>query len=318
MSADRSPTLSTAVSEPLARDLAEREREVEQAHRRAHLERTPGQFVLTLSESGRILHAIGLDSVLGYAPRAWIGQHVDALLERGGEPDGLLAAIQLDLAQVGRWTAVQRCVRADGTLVTTSLFATPRTDPATHAPAGCYLSGMSMASHASIPGGVPTVPAVPAVPLVAAPPAPERDARRLTPRGVEAVPLQSRPLVLVADDDPAMRSVVRQLLERGGYVVAEAASGRDALSRIREGSMPDYLIADLRMAEGSGGWLVAQVGYEFPRLLSRTLVIAGDAACAAAAHVASRWRCPVLAKPFNGPQLSSTLAALERGTAEVA
>jgi hypothetical protein len=57
---------------------------------------------------------------------------------------------------------------------------------------------------------------------------------------------------------------------------------------------------------------VGQVGYEFPSLIARTVVISGDAFSAAAAHVSARWRCPVLAKPFDGQQLVDTLAQLAR------
>ena len=39
----------------------------------------------------------------------------------------------------------------------------------------------------------------------------------------------SRPLVLLAEDDPDIRTLVATLLERWGYEVAAASSGRDAL-----------------------------------------------------------------------------------------
>src|SRR5215218_4363292 len=111
------------------------------------------------------------------------------------------------------------------------------------------------------------------------------------------------PRVLVVDDDAAMRAMARHLLEGAGYAVAEAKSGREGLAQLRGEALPDYLVADLRMADGSGGWLVAQVAYEFPALLARTAVITCAAAGAAAAHVSARWGCPVVAKPFTGPEL---------------
>jgi CheY-like chemotaxis protein len=116
-------------------------------------------------------------------------------------------------------------------------------------------------------------------------------------------------LVLVVDDDLTIRVLVRRMLEGAGYQVTEAASGRDALIRLRSAALPHYLVTDLKMPDGSGGWLVSQVGYEFPALLSRTVVMTGDAAAAAAAHVAARWQCPVLGKPLTG---SALLDALRR------
>ena len=126
-------------------------------------------------------------------------------------------------------------------------------------------------------------------------------------------PAREKPLVLVADDDATMCAMARRLLEGAGYEVVDVASGRDALTRLRGGMRPDYLVTDLKMADGSGGWLVSQVGYEFPALLSRTVVITGDATGTAAAHVTARWRCPVLAKPFTGEELITALAAPRAG-----
>jgi two-component system chemotaxis response regulator CheY len=123
-------------------------------------------------------------------------------------------------------------------------------------------------------------------------------------------PAREKPLVLVADDDATMCAMARRILEGAGYDVVDVASGRDALMRLRAGMRPDFLVTDLKMADGSGGWLVSQVGYEFPVLLSRTVVITGDAKGAAAAHVSTRWRCPVLAKPFTGEELIGALKAL--------
>jgi two-component system response regulator GlrR len=116
--------------------------------------------------------------------------------------------------------------------------------------------------------------------------------------------------VLIVDDDVTIRVLVRHMLEEAGYRVTEAESGRDALVRLRSEPMPEHLVTDLKMADGSGGWLVSQVGYEFPTLLPRTVVITGDAAGAAAAHVAARWHCTVLAKPLRGLDL---VEALRRG-----
>jgi CheY-like chemotaxis protein len=121
-----------------------------------------------------------------------------------------------------------------------------------------------------------------------------------------------KPVALVVEDDPVMRAVVRHQLERGGYDVIESSSGREAFERLRQGVAPDCLITDLRMADGSGGWLLSQVGYEYPALIAHTVVISGDATSAAAAHVSARWKCPVLAKPFDGAELLEMLAAQKR------
>jgi CheY-like chemotaxis protein len=92
----------------------------------------------------------------------------------------------------------------------------------------------------------------------------------------------------------------------------ESASGRDALARLRAGAAVQLIVTDLKMKDGSGGWLLAQLGYEFPVLLPRTLVVSGDADGAAAAHVVARWHCPILPKPFGAAELIDALQLLER------
>ena len=130
----------------------------------------------------------------------------------------------------------------------------------------------------------------------------------------DAPPPAPRRSVLVIDDDAAMRAAVRRFLEREGYEVTESTSGRDALTRLREGTVVQLIVTDLKMKDGSGGWLLAQVGYEFPALLPRTLVMSGDAGSAAAAHVTARWRCPILPKPFGAAALIDALQTLERAS----
>jgi DNA-binding NtrC family response regulator len=117
----------------------------------------------------------------------------------------------------------------------------------------------------------------------------------------------ARRRVLVVDDDPALRSLLHRLLDRGGFEVHEAVSGRNALALLHARPEVECIVTDLRMDDGSGGWFLAQVAYDFPQLLSRTLVISGDAGGAGAAHIRARWQCPVLAKPFTAEQLIETL-----------
>jgi two-component system KDP operon response regulator KdpE len=57
--------------------------------------------------------------------------------------------------------------------------------------------------------------------------------------------------VLVVDDDSKLRKLVRVNLEQRGYLVKEAANGRDAMS-IMEAQLPDLVIVDLVMPGVSG------------------------------------------------------------------
>jgi DNA-binding response OmpR family regulator len=57
--------------------------------------------------------------------------------------------------------------------------------------------------------------------------------------------------VLVIDDEPDIRMLLRSLLERAGYAVEEAADGRAGLRQFYA-SMPDLVILDVTMPELDG------------------------------------------------------------------
>jgi len=57
--------------------------------------------------------------------------------------------------------------------------------------------------------------------------------------------------VLVVEDDPAVREILRRVLERDGWSVVEAANGRIALDRVAAG-VPDLVLLDLMMPEMDG------------------------------------------------------------------
>jgi len=61
--------------------------------------------------------------------------------------------------------------------------------------------------------------------------------------------------ILVVDDEPAIRGLLRRRLEKEGYRVAVAGNGRDALAAI-DREPPDLLITDLSMPDLDGIGLV--------------------------------------------------------------
>jgi len=60
-----------------------------------------------------------------------------------------------------------------------------------------------------------------------------------------------RPRVLIVDDDPLIRGVVRAVLEDGSYDLEEAASGEEAL-RVAGDHPPDLVLLDVMMPGLSG------------------------------------------------------------------
>jgi signal transduction histidine kinase/CheY-like chemotaxis protein len=64
--------------------------------------------------------------------------------------------------------------------------------------------------------------------------------------------------VLVVEDDPATREVVRRVLERDGWIVTEADNGRSGLASLAQAT-PDLVVLDLMMPEMDGFEFVAEL-----------------------------------------------------------
>jgi hypothetical protein len=67
--------------------------------------------------------------------------------------------------------------------------------------------------------------------------------------------------VLVVDDNPEVRDVLRRAFEREGWHVAEAVNGREALERLAQ-AMPSLILLDLMMPVMDGFEFVMQVRKE--------------------------------------------------------
>lgn len=62
--------------------------------------------------------------------------------------------------------------------------------------------------------------------------------------------------VLVVDDDEEIRTLVRMIFESKGMMVEEAATGEEALEKLRKGEIkPDLILLDVMMP-GLSGWEV--------------------------------------------------------------
>ena len=65
------------------------------------------------------------------------------------------------------------------------------------------------------------------------------------------IPEDHPQVILIADDDPSIRELLRQELSGEGYIVRQAVDGRDAIAQVKA-SKPDLLILDVQMPEISG------------------------------------------------------------------
>ena len=66
----------------------------------------------------------------------------------------------------------------------------------------------------------------------------------------------NKAVVLVADDDPEILSLLSIRLNRAGYTVIEAVDGEQTLVKVRD-HFPDVVILDVMMP-GKNGWEVAK------------------------------------------------------------
>ncbi|MGA2749500.1 MAG: response regulator [Verrucomicrobiota bacterium] len=65
--------------------------------------------------------------------------------------------------------------------------------------------------------------------------------------------------ILVVEDEPTLRALVRKVLERGGYEVIEAPTGLAALELWSEKKPHvDLLLTDMVMPDGISGWQLAE------------------------------------------------------------
>jgi CheY-like chemotaxis protein len=73
------------------------------------------------------------------------------------------------------------------------------------------------------------------------------------------------PRVLLIDDDPTVREVLRLTLKTNGFRCRTAIDGFEALTELRE-RIPDIIISDLRMPRMSGFELLPIIRKRFPQI----------------------------------------------------
>lgn len=85
--------------------------------------------------------------------------------------------------------------------------------------------------------------------------------------------------ILVVDDDPAIRKLIRLLLENAGYDVLEAENGQEAIKVLSSGETPmvvDLIITDLNMPKVDGFEAIASFQKEYPSIPVIVLTGIGD------------------------------------------
>jgi CheY-like chemotaxis protein len=117
--------------------------------------------------------------------------------------------------------------------------------------------------------------------------------------------------VLLADDEPGLRKLVRRYLEHPRFDVIEAANGVDALAVVPDARVLDLLITDQMMPEMEGHELSRRLRFQNPDLKVLYLTGHPDRLFAAKEHM---WeREAYLDKPFTQKALHEAIALLMTG-----
>lgn len=104
--------------------------------------------------------------------------------------------------------------------------------------------------------------------------------------------------ILVVDDEPALRELIRVVLKMNGYRVLEAGSGQEALRILASSPAPVHLmLSDVLMPDMNGQELAEQAHQRYPE--TRILLISGCTGTSDFYDWATQAGVVFLSKPFN-------------------
>jgi type II secretory ATPase GspE/PulE/Tfp pilus assembly ATPase PilB-like protein len=121
----------------------------------------------------------------------------------------------------------------------------------------------------------------------------------------------ARPRVLIADDEPITRMLVKLLLEREPYDVLEAANGRQAVE-IAMRQRPDLLMIDLNMPEMDGYEAIARLRRDFTLATLPIIVLTAEDGPGVERRVLELGADDYMLKPFDPAVLLSRVNAVFR------
>jgi CheY-like chemotaxis protein len=127
-------------------------------------------------------------------------------------------------------------------------------------------------------------------------------------------PLESPPLVLLVDDEPAIRTICHVNLEGDGFAVLEAKGGAEALDEVRR-RRPSLVLLDVMMP-GIDGWVVAEKLAADPETRDIPVVfLSARAAAEDRLHAQELGAVGYLVKPFDPLELAATVRDVLEGVA---
>ena len=240
----------------------------------------------------------------------------------GGRVSSSMRLSDMQLPQDGGGSAPRRETPSNGPRPATTVRDTPSAGPVTNVPAATPVR------RRDTPVGTPTGTPIhtPAQPPVRVPGLPHRN----TPRNVPTVGLFNDAFelledppsgaraatvttVLLVEDEESLRRVVRDLLEREGFAVTEAADGVAALDEI-DRSAPDIVVLDLNLPRLDGYGVLTHLRSRPATQKLPVLVLTAKGDEDSEVRVFEFGANDFLTKPFRPRALSARLhALLKRG-----
>ncbi|MCB9652093.1 MAG: PAS domain S-box protein, partial [Deltaproteobacteria bacterium] len=128
-------------------------------------------------------------------------------------------------------------------------------------------------------------------------------------RSPRTLPVSGNEVVLVVEDDAAVRRLSERILRAAGFRVFSAASGGDALVVCeQEGARIDLMLADVVMPRMSGPELARRVGAQWPRI--KVLFMSGYTDDALGQHGVLSPDVAFIGKPFTPVMLALKVRAV--------
>ena len=108
--------------------------------------------------------------------------------------------------------------------------------------------------------------------------------------------------ILIVDDEPDMRYMIRRIFELAGHHVTEAPNGAVALNRMLE-QVPDLVVTDVMMPVMDGAELILRLRADPGMSGIPILAVTGNPGPAGAADA-------ILSKPFSPQELAAVASSL--------
>ena len=115
------------------------------------------------------------------------------------------------------------------------------------------------------------------------------------------------PSVLVVDDEPMTRDLIRLMLQRAGFIVREAADGLDALRRIEIDGLPDVIILDVMMPNMDGLTLCRELRQRADTVTLPVIMLSAKTAQSAINEGLEAGATKYLTKPIARQELLASL-----------